>query len=146
MKKLLGIMAITALAASAFAQGTISISNQTGKVQQWTSTAINYAWPVGLNAAANVIPVSTNFPGNTVGNSFDSILLWDRVGGGWNTDWQYYGFDQTTPDPPLWSNGGVTDIGGPDNVNGPLLDPGTGFFYQNVHGPTVSFTRSFTVQ
>jgi hypothetical protein len=39
MKKLLGIMVITALAASAFAQGTISASNGTGLVNQWSSTA-----------------------------------------------------------------------------------------------------------
>jgi len=38
MKKLLGIMALTAFAASAFAQGTISLANQTGKVQEWTSS------------------------------------------------------------------------------------------------------------
>jgi hypothetical protein len=37
MKKLLGIMAITALAASAFAQGTVTIGNQTGLVKSWTS-------------------------------------------------------------------------------------------------------------
>jgi len=37
MKKLLGIMAITALAASAFAQGTVILQNQTGLVKQWTS-------------------------------------------------------------------------------------------------------------
>lgn len=39
MKKLLGIMAITALAASAFAQGTVVIGNQTGLVKQWTSAS-----------------------------------------------------------------------------------------------------------
>jgi PEP-CTERM motif len=37
MKKLLGIMAVTALAASAFAQGTVTFNNQTGLVKQWTS-------------------------------------------------------------------------------------------------------------
>jgi len=37
MKKLLGILAISALAASAFAQGTINLLNQTGLVQQWTA-------------------------------------------------------------------------------------------------------------
>jgi len=37
MKKLLGMMAITALAASAFAQGTVTLGNQTGLVKQWTS-------------------------------------------------------------------------------------------------------------
>src|ERR1039457_2113865 len=39
MKKLLGIMAITALAASAFAQGTVILQNQTGLVKQWTSAS-----------------------------------------------------------------------------------------------------------
>ena len=38
MKKLLGIMAITALAASAFAQGTVTIGNQTGLVKSWTTS------------------------------------------------------------------------------------------------------------
>jgi hypothetical protein len=37
MKKLLGILAISALAASAFAQGTVILGNQTGLVKQWTS-------------------------------------------------------------------------------------------------------------
>lgn len=41
MKKLLGILAISALAASAFAQGTVTFGNQTGRVQQWTSTTDN---------------------------------------------------------------------------------------------------------
>jgi len=39
MKKLLGILAISALAASAFAQGTVVLGNQTGLVKQWTSAA-----------------------------------------------------------------------------------------------------------
>jgi len=34
MKKLLGILAISALAASAFAQGTVVLANQTGTVKQ----------------------------------------------------------------------------------------------------------------
>lgn len=37
MKKLIGTLAITALAVSVFAQGTITIDNQTGRVKQWTS-------------------------------------------------------------------------------------------------------------
>lgn len=37
MKKLLGILAIGALVASAFAQGTIVFNNNTGLVQEWTS-------------------------------------------------------------------------------------------------------------
>jgi hypothetical protein len=37
MKKLLGALVISALAASAFAQGTVTINNQTGFVKQWTS-------------------------------------------------------------------------------------------------------------
>jgi len=39
MKKLLGILAISALAASAFAQGTVVLANQTGLVKQWTSAS-----------------------------------------------------------------------------------------------------------
>ena len=39
MKKLLGIMALSALAASGFAQGTVTVWNQTGLVKQWTSAA-----------------------------------------------------------------------------------------------------------
>ncbi|HOX57721.1 MAG TPA: PEP-CTERM sorting domain-containing protein [Candidatus Paceibacterota bacterium] len=37
MKKLLGILALTALTTSLFAQGTVSFGNQTGLVKQWTS-------------------------------------------------------------------------------------------------------------
>jgi hypothetical protein len=37
MKKLLGILALTAMATSLFAQGTVSFGNQTGLVKQWTS-------------------------------------------------------------------------------------------------------------
>ena len=39
MKKLLGIMAITALAASAFAQGTVTLVTKLGSVKQWTSSS-----------------------------------------------------------------------------------------------------------
>lgn len=39
MKKLLGIMAVTALAVSAFAQGSVVFQNQTGLVKQWTSAS-----------------------------------------------------------------------------------------------------------
>jgi hypothetical protein len=39
MKKLLSIMAISAVAASAFAQGLVAFQNQTGTVKQWTSAA-----------------------------------------------------------------------------------------------------------
>jgi hypothetical protein len=37
MKKLLGTLAICALTASAFAQGTVTLGNQTGLIKQWTS-------------------------------------------------------------------------------------------------------------
>lgn len=37
MKKLLGIAAICALTVSAFAQGTVTLNNQTGLIKQWTS-------------------------------------------------------------------------------------------------------------
>lgn len=36
MKKLLGILALTAMATSLFAQGTVSFGNQTGLVKKWT--------------------------------------------------------------------------------------------------------------
>jgi hypothetical protein len=39
MKKLLGIMAVCALTASAFAQGTVVFQNSTGLVKQWTSAS-----------------------------------------------------------------------------------------------------------
>jgi len=39
MKKLLGILAVAALASSAFAQGTVTLNNQTGLVKQWTSAS-----------------------------------------------------------------------------------------------------------
>jgi len=71
MKKLLGIMAITALAASAFAQGTVILGNQTGLVKQWTSPTDSTLISVPKNggyvellaapttAAAPALPVSS---------------------------------------------------------------------------------------
>jgi hypothetical protein len=127
-----------------FASQAESTLTFVGQVPQ--GNAINYAWGSGLNPVANVLPLSTNFPGNTVGNSFDAILLWDLAASSWNTDWTYIGSDITAPDPPYWDNGGATDIGGPDNVNGPLINPGQGFFYMNAAGIPVTFTQNFTVQ
>ena len=73
MKKLLGIMAITALAASAFAQGTVVIANQTGLVKQWTtvqdstlmSVAKGSGW-VELIAAPKGTSLSPLYTGTTV--------------------------------------------------------------------------------
>jgi xanthosine utilization system XapX-like protein len=39
MKRLLGTLAICAVTASAFAQGTVTLGNQTGLIKQWTSAA-----------------------------------------------------------------------------------------------------------
>jgi hypothetical protein len=119
---------------SAAAEGSVTF---VGQVPQGTAS---YNWVPGLSAVANVFPVATNFPGNTIGNDYDGIVLWDQATSSWNTDWVYYGADLTDPDPPFWTNNG----GPGDNVNGPMLNPGEGFFYQG--SGTVSFTKTFTVQ
>jgi len=49
MKKLLGILAISALAASAFAQGSVTLGNQTGLVKQWTDRATSTTISVPKN-------------------------------------------------------------------------------------------------
>ena len=110
-------------------------------VGQVNQGAMNYSFGPGLTAAANKVPVSANFPGAAVGQLFDGIILWDNTGvaGAWNTDWSNGG--------GAWANGGSpTGPGGPDNVNGPLVNPAVGFFYQNGGSTPVAFTQNFTVQ
>jgi hypothetical protein len=117
-----------------------SVTNSTltfvGQVNQG---AMNYSFGPGLSAVANQVPVSTNFPGATVGNLLDGIILWDTALQNWNTDWGNGGGS--------WANSGSpTGPGGPDNVNGPLINPAEGFFYSNFGSTPVAFTQNFTVQ
>ena len=104
-------------------------------VGQVPQGALSYTIPPGLSTLANMVPVSTNFPGSTVGNDGDTIYLWNSVTHGWSsTLWSYFGGTG-------WDNGG----GAGNSVNGPLLNPADGVFYANG-GAVVSFTQNFTVQ
>jgi len=101
-----------------------------GQVPQGT---LSYNLPLGLSTAANQVPVSTNFPGATVGNDFDSIYTWNNAGQQWSSDiWTYLGGQ--------WNG---TQTG--DSPNGPLLNPADAIFYQNGTAP-IAFTQNFTVQ
>jgi hypothetical protein len=90
MKKLLGIMTITALAASAFAQGTVSIGNQTGLVKQWTSasdsTLMNVAkgsgW-VELIAAPKGTSLTPLYTGPTTGFNYNTLAAFLTANPGW---------------------------------------------------------------
>jgi hypothetical protein len=96
--------------------------------------AIPYNIPAGLSTLANKIPVSTNFPGLTVGNVDDTMFTWDQAGQKWaNAIWQFYsgyGWDA-----------GLT----PANADGPFLNPADAVFYVNK-GAAIPFTKNFTVQ
>jgi len=106
-----------------------SVANSTmtfvGEVPQG---AIPYNIPVGLSTVANKVPVSTNFPGTTVGNDFDSIFTWDQANQKWaDAVWTYIG--------------GAWDLA----ADGPVLNPAEAFFYVNGTA-AIPFTRNFTVQ
>jgi len=112
-----------------------SVANSTltfvGEVPQGNSS---YNIPPGFTTLANKVPVSTNFPGTTVGNDFDNIYTWNQGLQTWDSAvWLYLG--------GAWDNGGV----GGNSVDGPLLNPGQAFFYVNG-GSAIPFTRNFTVQ
>jgi hypothetical protein len=89
--------------------------------------AIPYQVPTGLSTLANKVPVSTNFPGSTVGNDFDNIYTWDFPNQKWaDAVWTYFSG---------W------DLG----AEGPMLAPAEAFFYVNG-AAAIPFTRNFTVQ
>jgi hypothetical protein len=67
MKKLLGIMAITALAASVFAQGTVTFQNSTGKVQQWTSPTVQT--PINVPIGGGFVELFTAPAGTLAGTT-----------------------------------------------------------------------------
>lgn len=103
-----------------------------GQVPQGT---LSYRIPAGLQTLANQVPVSTNFPGGTVGNDGDSIYVWNSVSHAWSsTLWLYYAGIG-------WDNGAQPG----NNTNGPMLNPAEGVFYANS-GSAISFTQNFTVQ
>ena len=103
-------------------------------VGQVPQGAISYSIPAGLSTLANQVPVSTNFPGATVGNDGDVMFTWLQAAQGWN---------------PVTSSfiGGLGWIAtdGSGTVDGPTLDPGQGVFYVN-NGAAIPFTKNFTVQ
>ena len=103
-----------------------------GQVPQ--GTAIPYNIPVGLSTLANKVPVTTNFPGATVGNDFDNMFTWSQAGQQWNSATTYFGTG-------LGGNGWDADPSG----NGPVLAPTEGVFYVNG-AAAISFTQNFTVQ
>lgn len=108
-----------------------------GEVPQGT---LSYNLPVGFSTLANKVPVSTNFPGATVGNDFDNIYTWNQTDQGWNTTiWVYYGADLGGHG---WDNGGGTG----NNTNGPVLSSAEAVFYQNGGTAALPFTQNFTVQ
>jgi hypothetical protein len=102
-----------------------------GQVAQGT---LSYKLPLGFTTLANQIPVTTNFPGATVGNDFDYIFTWSQAGQEWNSPTTYFGTDMS-------GNGWDWDSTG----NGPILAPGIACFYQNGTAP-IAFSQNFTVQ
>jgi hypothetical protein len=112
-----------------------SVANSTltfvGQVPQG---ALSYRIPAGLSTLANQVPVSTNFPGATVGNDGDIMYTWLQSAQGWN---------------PVTSQfiGGLGWIAGDGSgtADGPMLNPAQGVFYINS-GAAIPFTQNFTVQ
>src|ERR1017187_3385301 len=98
-------------------------------VGQVPQGALTYNIPAGLSTLANQVPVSTNFPGSTVGNDGDLMYVWNSASHGWSaTIWSYFGGVG-------WDNGG----GAGNSVNGPVLNPADGVFYANS-GAAIPFT------
>jgi hypothetical protein len=83
-----------------------------GDVQTGTSTNVI---GTALSLLGSKVPVAGPQPGSTVGNDGDSIFTWDAVAGTWVTSGFIGGFG--------WDSA---------NVNGPALNVGEGFFYQNT--------------
>jgi hypothetical protein len=96
-----------------------------GQVPQGT---ISYNIPPGVSTLANQIPVTTNFPGSTVGNNFDEIFWWNQTGQNW-------------AGPSTFFAGWDYDATG----NGPVIGPAQGVFYINT-AAAIPFTQNFTVQ
>jgi hypothetical protein len=93
---------------------------------------LSYNIPAGVSTLANQVPVSTNFPGATVGNTFDSIYTWNMSAQAWAAPATYYA-------PADGGNGWDTA-----SPNGPLLNPADAVFYVNG-GAAIPFTQNFTV-
>jgi len=101
-----------------------------GQVPQGT---LAYNIPAGLSTLANQVPVSTNFPGSTVGHDTDTMFTWGQTAQTWTSDpWVYYA-----------GSGWYTSTGG-DGTGAPL-NPAEAVFYVN-HGAAIPFTQNFTVQ
>jgi len=97
MKKLVGLMAVTALAVSAFAQGTVVFNNNaSGWLQQWTSPANNtlihmpvsggsvelFAAPTGT-ALNPLVSYVGGLPANGAIVNYGSLELWEAANPGW---------------------------------------------------------------
>jgi hypothetical protein len=101
-----------------------------GQVPQGT---LSYNIPSGLSTLANQVPVSTNFPGMTIGNDGNTMFTWVQANQAWTSDpWVYYA-----------GSGWFTSTAG-DGTGAPL-NPAEGVFYINS-GVAIPFTQSFTVQ
>ena len=86
MKKLIGTLAIAALATSAFAQGSVALNNQTGLVQQWTSLTDSALIPVPKNGG--YVELMSAPVGTTLANAgltqFSSIAGFLAANPGWS--------------------------------------------------------------
>jgi hypothetical protein len=147
MKKLLGILAITALATSGFAQGTVVFANSanTGPVKQWTSTIDSTAIAVAkgngrvelfaglptLTAVAN--PFFTYSPSGVLVN-YGSLSAFMTANAGWADI-------ATTPITSLtagqFAGGGVT-------IPGIAAGGSASYFILGWNGPSTTIDAAIT--
>ena len=102
-------------------------------VGQVNQGALAYNIPAGVSTLANQVPVSTNFPGASVGNTYDNIYTWNVAGQKWDSPATYFA-------PADGGTGWDTA-----STNGPVVDPAVGVFYING-GAAIPFVQNFTVQ
>jgi len=123
MKKLLGIAAICALTASVFAQGTVTLGNQTGLIKQWTSatdtTLISVPKGGGyiqlLAAPSGTSLVSPLFNAGG-GLNYNSLAGFLNANPGWAAAWGPN--TGTTGNPALMALGNGLINGGTFTING----------------------------
>src|ERR1051325_3870943 len=84
--------------------GEVSLGNTTNNI------------PPGYSVKANPTPISERVPGGLVGHDGDNIYTWDRTGNQWVTTSYIDGYG--------WFDGS-------SETNGPLVNIGNAFFYQN---------------
>lgn len=109
MKKILSVVALTALATSVFAQGTVGFSNGTGLVKQWTSatdsTLINVPKGGGF-VQLGWAPTGTAY---TPWNASLTPAAWLAANPGWKLEGTPVGF--TTPAAGKFNGGSLTLAG-----------------------------------